>query len=77
VLVPGLTDEPSDAEGIARFAALLFTVDRVEVLPFRRLGVAKYATLGIPFPLARTTPPDDALLGRVRTQFADQGLTVC
>jgi pyruvate formate lyase activating enzyme len=77
VLVPELTDEPSNVEGIARFAALLSTVERVEVLPFHRLGVAKYAALGIPFPLPRTPPPDDALLGRVRGQFAEQGLTVC
>jgi pyruvate formate lyase activating enzyme len=77
VLVPGLTDEPSNVEGIARFAALLSTVERIEVLPFHRLGIAKYAALGIPFPLAHTPPPDDALLGRVRGQFAEQGLTVC
>ncbi|GIH21114.1 pyruvate formate-lyase-activating protein [Rugosimonospora africana] len=77
VLVPGLTDRPSNVEGIARFAALLPTVQRVEVLPFHRLGVAKYQVLGIPFPLADTQPPDEALLSRVRGQFAEQGLTVC
>jgi pyruvate formate lyase activating enzyme len=64
-------------EGIARFAALLPTVRRVEVLPFHRLGGAKYQALGIPFPLADTPPPDDALLSRVRAQFVEQGLTVC
>jgi pyruvate formate lyase activating enzyme len=77
VLVPGLTDRTSDVEGVARFVALLPTVQRVEVLPFHRLGVAKYAALGLPFPLADTPPADDALLSRVRGQFAEQGLTVC
>jgi pyruvate formate lyase activating enzyme len=77
VLVPGLTDRSSNVEGIARFAALLPTVERVEVLPFHRLGIAKYRALGIPFPLAGTQPPDEALLSRVRGQFAEQGLTVC
>jgi pyruvate formate lyase activating enzyme len=76
VLVPGLTDEPSNVEGIARFVALLSTVERVEVLPFHRLGVAKYEALRLPFPLAGTQPPDGALLDRVRDQFAGQGLAV-
>ena len=77
VLVPGVTDEPSNVDGVARFVALLPNVERVEVLPFHRLGVAKYAALGIPFRLADTAPPDDALLCRVRGQFAGAGLTVC
>lgn len=77
MLVPGLTDDPSNVEGVARFAALLSTVERVEVLPYHRLGVAKYAVLGIRYPLAATAPPDGALLTRVRDQFAAEGLAVC
>jgi len=77
VLVPGLTDASSNVDGVARFLALLPSVERVEVLPFHRLGVVKYQTLGIPFRLAGTVPPDAALLARVRGQFAEHGLTVC
>ncbi len=77
VLVPGLTDAPSNVDGIAGFVVLLPNVERVEVLPFHRLGVAKYAALRIPFPLADTAPPDDALLTRVRGQFTAAGLMVC
>jgi len=77
VLVPGLTDDPSNVEGVARFAAKLSTVERVEVLPYHRLGVAKYAALGIRYPLEGTAPPDGALLARVRDQFAAEGLAVC
>ena len=77
VLVPGLTDAPSNVDGIARFVALLPTVARVEVLPFHRLGAQKYTELGLRFPLADTEAPDEALLTRVRDQFAAQGLTVC
>jgi len=77
VLVPGLTDDPSNVEGVARFAAKLSTVERVEVLPYHRLGVAKYAALGIRYPLKGTAPPDGALLARVRDQFAAEGLAVC
>jgi pyruvate formate lyase activating enzyme len=76
VLVPGLTDQPSNVEGIAAFVAGLPTVERVEVLPFHRLGAQKYTALGIPFSLADTEPPDAALQARVADQFARHGLTV-
>jgi pyruvate formate lyase activating enzyme len=74
VVVPGLTDEESNVEGVARFAASLGNVERVDVLPFHRLGVAKYERLGLPFPLRDTAPPDAATLERVRGQFTAAGL---
>ncbi len=76
VLVPGLTDAPDNVEGLARFAADLPTLERVEVLPFHRLGVSKYEALGLPFPLPATQPPTEAELARVRDVFAGHGLTV-
>jgi pyruvate formate lyase activating enzyme len=74
VLVPGLTDTPDDVEGIASFVSRLSTVERVDVLPFHRLGAAKYTTLGLPFPLAHTPPPDADLVRRVREQFTRHGV---
>jgi pyruvate formate lyase activating enzyme len=76
VLVPGLTDAPDNVAAVARFVATLSTVQRVEVLPFHRLGAAKYAALGIDFPLADTPPPTADLVDRVRAQFRSHGLTV-
>ncbi|GAB2584116.1 pyruvate formate-lyase-activating enzyme [Paractinoplanes abujensis] len=76
VLVPGLTDDPANVDAVAAIAAAVPTVERVEVLPFHRLGAQKYAALGLPFPLAETPPPDPALLQRVHGQFRDHGLTV-
>ncbi|WP_433788592.1 pyruvate formate-lyase-activating protein [Actinoplanes sp. CA-252034] len=77
VLVPGLTDDPADVDAVAAIAAGVPTIERVEVLPFHRLGAPKYAALGLPFPLADTPPPDAALQERVRGQFRAHGLTVC
>lgn len=76
VLVPGLTDAEENVAGVANVVAGLPSVERVEVLPFHRLGAHKYAELGLEFPLATTAPPDAALLHRVRQQFRDRGLTV-
>jgi pyruvate formate lyase activating enzyme len=76
VLVPGLTDDPATVDAVADLVAAVPTVERVEVLPFHRLGAAKYAALGIDFPLAGTEPPSAGLVGRVRGQFRERGLTV-
>ena len=57
VLVPGLTDAEENVAGIADFAAGLDTVQRVEVLPFHRLGAHKYAELGLTFPSRRRNRP--------------------
>lgn len=74
VLVPGLTDEVANVAGIADFVATLPTVQRVEVLPFHRLGAHKYREMGIAYPCADTEPPTGELLDRVRAQFIERGL---
>lgn len=75
VLVPGLTDAPEDVDGLAGFVSTLPNVERLEVLPFHKLGAAKYTRLGIPFPLEHTPTPDPELVRRVRDQFAGHGVT--
>ncbi|MFF5187463.1 pyruvate formate-lyase-activating protein [Streptomyces sp. NPDC000345] len=74
VLVPGWTDSPDAVYDLARFLAGLGTVDRVEVLPFHKLGAAKYDALGVPFRLRNTPTPGPDLVGRVRDQFRELGL---
>jgi pyruvate formate lyase activating enzyme len=77
VLVPGLTDEVSNVDAVADFVATLGpAVERIEVLPFHRLGTAKYTELGMKFPLGDTQPPTPELLERVRGQFRARELTV-
>jgi pyruvate formate lyase activating enzyme len=77
VLVPGWTDNAEAIDGLAAFVASLSNVEQVDVLPFHKLGAAKYEALGIPFPLADTPVPDAALIERVRGQFRDHGLKAC
>ncbi|WP_430786187.1 pyruvate formate-lyase-activating protein [Actinoplanes sp. G11-F43] len=76
VLVPGLTDSEENVESVAAIAASIRTVERVEVLPFHRLGAGKYAALNLPFPLADTPSPSPDLIDRVHKQFRAHGLTV-
>lgn len=76
VLVPGLTDDPANIDGVARFAASLGNIQRVDVLPFHKLGQGKYRTLGLPFPLVGTPAPTAAQTRAARERFAVAGLTV-
>ncbi|MFI8191905.1 pyruvate formate-lyase-activating protein [Streptomyces sp. NPDC085946] len=74
VLVPGWTDDPEAIDGLAAFLAGLGSVERIDILPFHKLGAAKYDALGVPFPLRDTPVPDTALVDRVRGQFRGHGL---
>jgi pyruvate formate lyase activating enzyme len=74
VLVPGYTDAEAEVAAVAGFAASLGNVARVDVLPFHKLGAAKYEKLGIPFPLADTPTPGPDLVERVVAQFGAAGL---
>ena len=76
VLVPGLTDDPAEVTQIARFAAGLGVVQRVDVLPFHQMGKNKWEKLGLEYPLADVEPPTAELRERVQGQFRSRGLTV-
>ena len=74
VLVPGWTDERGNVTALARFAASLGNVERVDVLPFHTLGAAKYAALGLGNPCAGVSPPTAGQVEQTRAAFAAAGL---
>ncbi|MEU1270047.1 pyruvate formate-lyase-activating protein [Streptomyces sp. NPDC005799] len=74
VLVPGLTDDPANIEGVAAFTASLGNVTRVDVLPFHKLGEAKWQALGRRFALHGTPCPTPEQTVLARRIFADRGL---
>jgi pyruvate formate lyase activating enzyme len=74
VLVPGWTDDLANVSALAEFAASLGNVERVDVLPFHKLGAAKYAALGLPYPCAETPVPTSAQVDRARAVFTAAGL---
>ena len=76
VLVPGLTDDPQNVAGLARFVGTLSGVERVEVVPFHQMGRRKWEELGIPYPLEHTPPPSAQMIERVQKMFAAEKLHV-
>lgn len=74
VLVPGLTDDPEEVAAIARFAAGLGNVERVDVLPFHQLGRFKWKQLGLDYTLDAVQPPSPEAIERACTAFRAEGL---
>ena len=76
VLVPQLTDEYEDIEHLADFVAALKSVERVEVLPFHKMGEHKWEALNLDYQLKETEPPSEELIARIHDQFRKRQLTV-
>ena len=74
VLVPGLTDDPAIAGGIAEFASGLGNIERVDVLPFHQMGRYKWHALGLQYSLEGTEPPSEDALARAVAVFRERGL---
>jgi len=74
VLVPGFTDDEDNVASIARFAAGLGNVERVDVLPFHQIGRFKWKKLGLNYKLEGVEPPCRDLVERICAQFRAEGL---
>ena len=74
VLVPGWTDDPEEVAAIARFAAELGNVERVDVLPFHQMGRFKWKELGMKYELDDVEPPPPAAVEKACAAFRDVGL---
>ena len=51
VIIPGLNDDEASALQLKDVAEKYACVTKTELLPFRKLCIEKYRSLGIPFPL--------------------------
>ena len=74
VLVPGLTDDRELVASIARFAAGLGNVERVEVLPFHQMGRYKWEKLGLNYTLDGVQAPTPELVESTCGVFRVEGL---
>ncbi len=76
VIVPNLTDNLDDLKKLAVFLKNLGNVEKVEVLPFHKMGESKWQKLGMPYTLSDTMPPSPDLIGAIHALFKEQGLSV-
>ncbi|WP_182200640.1 pyruvate formate-lyase-activating protein [Paraliobacillus salinarum] len=59
VLVPGHSDKDIYLQQLSDFIATLNNVEKIEVLPYHKLGVYKWETLGLEYPLEGVEPPTE------------------
>lgn len=57
VFVPHLTDNPEDIEHLAQFLATLSNLQRIDILPFHKMGEYKWEQLGYEYALTATKEP--------------------
>lgn len=66
VLIPGITDDPSDLRALGSFVSELGTVEKLELLPYHRMGVYKWLALGLDYPLDGVPEPETEEVERAR-----------
>ncbi|WP_138418844.1 pyruvate formate-lyase-activating protein [Aquibacillus sediminis] len=73
VLVPTISDYDEYLHGLSDFIQTLTNVERIEVLPYHKLGVYKWESLGLEYKLANVEPPSqervenaEAILNRTK-----------
>ncbi len=65
VIIPALNDRDEDLDSLKHIAKAHSCVDKIELLPFRKLCQTKYDTLGLDFPFADVPEPDAATMKRL------------
>lgn len=76
VLVPQVTDDPKNIEGLASFVSKLGNIEKVEILPFHKMGEYKWEQLGYNYQLQDTEPPSPELMHNTLEIFRRYGLYV-
>ncbi len=76
VLVPGFTDASENVEGLAKFIATLDNVEKVEILPFHKMGEYKWEQLGYEYQLKETPAATPEQVERTVEIFKKHGLKV-
>lgn len=76
VLIPGLTDHPSDLRQVAEFAKSLGNIQKIVIHPFHQMGANKWELLGKKYPLASTRPATAEDVHKARQILLGSGLAV-
>lgn len=70
VLVPTVTDDSADLQKLGEFIGSLQNVQKIEILPYHKLGVYKWEALGYDYSLQQVEPPTEE-----QVKYAQQMLT--
>lgn len=76
VFVPNLTDNEQDIEDLAQFLTTLNNIQRVDILPFHKMGEFKWEQLGYEYSLMDTEQPSKESVEHAKSIFKKHNLPV-
>ena len=76
VLVPGLTNGDDNMAAVRDIVSELKTVERLEILPFHKMGEHKWEALGLPYTLGDTEPPTQDEIAHAKDVLSQSGVRV-
>ncbi len=76
VLVPGYTDNEEALNELAEFVGTLGNVERLEILPYHKMGEYKWKELGIENKLANIQEPDSLMVAGAKDVLKKSGVPV-
>ncbi|PJC88109.1 pyruvate formate lyase-activating protein [Vibrio sp. HA2012] len=65
VVVPGYTDTEDDAHLLGQFIKDMDNVEKVELLPYHKLGAHKWEAMGYDYPLEGVEPPSKETMEKI------------
>jgi pyruvate formate lyase activating enzyme len=75
-VIPSINDSKANIRATAKFVRdNLPAALGIEMLPYHRLGLSKYAALGLDYKLHHIQPPDDAYMQMLRDLVAAEGVS--
>ena len=74
VLIPGLNDSDEEIKGRMRIVSELATVRQVDLLPYHRYGIGKYARLGLDYPLMEVQEYSEERLAEIEALVRAYGI---
>ena len=76
VLVPNLTDNTDDIDALAKYLTTLNNVERIDILPFHKMGEYKWEELGYTYKLTNTHEPSIDDTDKARNIFKKYNLPI-
>ncbi|MBS4534592.1 pyruvate formate lyase-activating protein [Clostridium sp. D2Q-14] len=76
VIVPNLTDKEEDLIALAEFLSSLNNIEKVELLPFHKMGEYKWEELGYKYKLKNTSTPSEETMEMAVKIFKERNVNV-
>ncbi|MBF0499727.1 MAG: glycyl-radical enzyme activating protein [Candidatus Riflebacteria bacterium] len=74
-VIPGITDTAENIDGLSEFL-MGNKLKYINLLPYMKMGIPKYAQIGKQYQLESTPVPDRHDMEKVRSKFVSNGMTV-